>query len=148
MLLLIQFELIVLFQSLPRITTKCYYYYLKSSGVKIVWLHCTIQSVRKLFSGWKVSIVSQLSEYLKFEAIRGIKPRIKLIKGFELNKQTRPMRVLLFTEWLIIIIWLTEIIFFHLLLKLNGAKKSQELHLNTCISTVFFGTSLPKSHKF
>ena len=49
------------------------------------------------------TIVPQLSKCLKFEAVRSI----KLIKGFEFeqtNKQTRPMHVLLFTEWFIIIV--------------------------------------------
>ena len=56
-----------------------------------------------LFHYKNVAIVPQLRKCLKFEAVRGI----KLIKGFEFeqtNKQTRPIRVLLFTEWLIIFI--------------------------------------------
>ena len=40
---------------------------------------------------------------------------------------TRPMRVLLFTE-------LTDIIFSHFY-KINGNRKSQQLHLSTCIQS-------------
>ena len=39
---------------------------------------------------------------------------------------------MLFTEWRVIITLLTDIIFF-LFCKINGDKKSQELHLSTCI---------------
>ena len=42
------------------------------------------------------------------------------------------MHVLLLTEWRVIITQLTDIIFFHLL-SINGDRKSQELHLSTCI---------------
>ena len=45
------------------------------------------------------------------------------------------MHVLLFTEWRIIIVLLTDVILFHLL-KTDGDKKSQELHLSTCIQHV------------
>ena len=42
------------------------------------------------------------------------------------------MRVLLFTEWRVTITYLTDIIFFHFC-KINGDRKSQQLHLSTCI---------------
>ena len=48
---------------------------------------------------------------------------------------TRPMRVL-FTEWRVIITYLTDIIFFHLLYVINGGRRSEELHLSTCIQLV------------
>ena len=50
----------------------------------------------------KVTILPQLSKCPKFEAVQGV----KLIKWFEFEQREikRPMRVLLFTEWRIIII--------------------------------------------
>ena len=46
------------------------------------------------------------------------------------------MRVLLFKEWRIIIIQLTDIILFLFFCKTDGNRKSQEFQLSTCIQQV------------
>ena len=58
---------------------------------------------------------------------------IKLIKWFEFEQgDNKTHACIVVTEWLVIITWLTDIIFF-IFCKINGDKRSQELHLSTCI---------------
>ena len=60
-----------------------------------------------------VAIVPQLSKCLKFDTIWGV---LNWSNDLNLNKDiTRPMHVLLLTEWSVIITWLTDIIWRYLL---------------------------------